>query len=302
MLKGIDISHHEGTVDFASAKSAGISFVYHKATEGVDFTDSLFQPNVYNAMKAGLPVGAYHFARPDYGNKPEDEAQHFVNTISVFKYNLLPVLDLEVPVSMTDRDLYNWAKTFIDAVKAQTGYNVMFYTYLDYLVKEYPALKNLANDQVPLWIAEYGSNTAPSIPGWDWVMWQYTESENVPGVGTCDCNYAQDLNAIKTQILLKLGSTGELVRKLQARLGIPVDGIFGPQTEQAVIDFQKAHGLVPDGIVGPKTWAALFPPMYRVTVDGKVVVDSAVPEVIASAVQDAVNNRAQEIIVKPRGY
>jgi g-D-glutamyl-meso-diaminopimelate peptidase len=37
----------------------------------------------------------------------------------------------------------------------------------------------------------------------------------------------------------------------------PIDGIYGPRTIQAVIEFQTDNGLVPDGIVGPKTWAAI---------------------------------------------
>lgn len=57
--------------------------------------------------------------------------------------------------------------------------------------------------------------------------------------------------------LLKRGMTGADVKALQQKLKIPADGDFGPQTERAVIAFQKAHHLAGDGIVGPKTWAAL---------------------------------------------
>lgn len=56
---------------------------------------------------------------------------------------------------------------------------------------------------------------------------------------------------------LKIGSRGEDVRKLQAKLCCAVDGIFGPITEEAVKAFQKSKGLTVDGIVGPKTWAQL---------------------------------------------
>lgn len=47
------------------------------------------------------------------------------------------------------------------------------------------------------------------------------------------------------------------VKKLQAALHIFIDGDFGPQTEAALKEFQKAHGLVPDGICGPQTWYAV---------------------------------------------
>ena len=50
---------------------------------------------------------------------------------------------------------------------------------------------------------------------------------------------------------------GDLVRQVQAKVGVPPDGTFGPKTEAAVRAFQRAHDLVPDGIIGPKSWAAL---------------------------------------------
>jgi peptidoglycan hydrolase-like protein with peptidoglycan-binding domain len=57
--------------------------------------------------------------------------------------------------------------------------------------------------------------------------------------------------------LLRFGSRGPAVAKLQRKLGITADGIFGPVTRAAVRSFQKRHGLVVDGIVGPQTRAAL---------------------------------------------
>ncbi|MFZ5453743.1 MAG: peptidoglycan-binding domain-containing protein [Thermodesulfobacteriota bacterium] len=63
--------------------------------------------------------------------------------------------------------------------------------------------------------------------------------------------------AIVGRPTLRRPSTHELVKQVQAKVGVVVDGNFGPKTEAAVRAFQRAHGLVPDGIVGPKTWAVL---------------------------------------------
>jgi N-acetylmuramoyl-L-alanine amidase/Putative peptidoglycan binding domain len=56
---------------------------------------------------------------------------------------------------------------------------------------------------------------------------------------------------------LRRGSKDELVKTVQQKVGVDVDGKFGPRTEAAVRAFQRDHELVPDGIVGPKTWQAL---------------------------------------------
>jgi hypothetical protein len=57
--------------------------------------------------------------------------------------------------------------------------------------------------------------------------------------------------------VLRMGSSGEDVKKLQAALGIVADGDFGKATKSAVVKFQKKHGLYPDGVVGKNTWANL---------------------------------------------
>lgn len=61
-------------------------------------------------------------------------------------------------------------------------------------------------------------------------------------------------------MLLKVGSTGDDVKKLQELLGVDVIGKFGPKTEAAVKGWQAAHGLTPDGVVGDATWAKMFAP------------------------------------------
>jgi putative chitinase len=59
-------------------------------------------------------------------------------------------------------------------------------------------------------------------------------------------------------MLLKLGSEGEDVKKLQIKLGLEAIGKFGPKTDAAVKEWQAANGLTADGIVGEGTWSKLF--------------------------------------------
>lgn len=57
---------------------------------------------------------------------------------------------------------------------------------------------------------------------------------------------------------MRLGMSGPAVSDVQAALGIPADGLFGPHTQLAVMEFQSRCGLLVDGVVGPETWSALF--------------------------------------------
>ena len=58
-------------------------------------------------------------------------------------------------------------------------------------------------------------------------------------------------------MILKVGSKGDDVKKLQAKLGLAADGTFGPGTEKAVKKWQIDHDLNPDGIVGDGTWSKI---------------------------------------------
>ena len=67
-------------------------------------------------------------------------------------------------------------------------------------------------------------------------------------------------------MLLKIGSKGEDVKKLQAKLGTTADGSFGPGTEKLVKEWQATNGLTADGIVGDGTWSKMFPTTQPVQV------------------------------------
>lgn len=95
-------------------------------------------------------------------------------------------------------------------------------------------------------------------------------------------------------MLLKIGSTGEDVKKLQEKLGVDAGsaaGTFGPKTEAAVKAWQRANGLVDDGIVGSATWGKLFPdapiviPNFNLDLD-LVKLTGAIPSDILTQIPD----------------
>lgn len=81
--------------------------------------------------------------------------------------------------------------------------------------------------------------------------------------------------------LYRKGSRGEVVKQIQVALHLLPDGIFGPLTEEAVMEFQKTNGLVVDGIVGPATLAKLIPARLKKSkrfIDEIIIHCSATPE------------------------
>ena len=64
LLSGIDVSHHQGDVDWNAVGQAGIAFAFAKSTEGDTFQDPQFGTNCAGMKEAGIIRGAYHFFRP----------------------------------------------------------------------------------------------------------------------------------------------------------------------------------------------------------------------------------------------
>lgn len=83
-------------------------------------------------------------------------------------------------------------------------------------------------------------------------------------------------------MLLQKGSVGADVKKIQVRLNVAQDGIFGPKTQEAVKAWQLKNGLTPDGVVGNLTWSSLFPPVQTVEVLNTHKLQGAIPDEVIS--------------------
>lgn len=93
-------------------------------------------------------------------------------------------------------------------------------------------------------------------------------------------------------MLLKNGSNGEDVKKLQSKLGLTADGVFGPGTEAAVKKWQSDNGLTADGIVGDGTWSKMFGSIITEVVPSNGILDlnklkGKIPQSIFDILPDA---------------
>ena len=127
-IVGIDVSSHNGDIDFDKVKADGYSFVFIKASEGEDHHDSKFAVNYDKARASGLKVGAYHFFRKKTDGL--NQAKNFLETIGWRKLDLPLVIDVEdwsndknVKDDRTQRHL----AAMVDNLRSR-GFQVMIYT------------------------------------------------------------------------------------------------------------------------------------------------------------------------------
>ena len=182
-VHGIDVSHHQGNINWSEVYGAGYRFAFVKASEGVGWEDSNFVTNMENGRNAGLLMGAYHFARPDLGNDAIDEALYFVSVARDYLKGgyLRPALDLEVGSSLGKEALSNWVHEWMETLKNETGIEPIIYVnsnyannYLDTSVAKYD-----------LWIAHwtYDPTISPNTGIWDsWDFLQYSNNGSVSGI------------------------------------------------------------------------------------------------------------------------
>lgn len=187
---GIDVSHHNGIIDWKTAatkNSPKVDFVYIKCSEGANGKDNMFLKNVKGCKDNNLKWGPYHFAT--WNLKPVErdaaqEAQFFLSQIQISgKPDMPAILDIEsnVAIPYTKAEMVAYIKTFTDIFKA-AGYPIGIYGSPGFLNSYLPS--NHPFIDLPLWIADYTGAINP-VPGWKKVwMHQYTESGTINGVPT----------------------------------------------------------------------------------------------------------------------
>ena len=179
-LVGIDVSSHNGKINFERVSRAGIDFVFIKASEGAAFRDSRFASNYDSAKDNGLAVGAYHFFRFDVDGTLQ--ARNFVETIGDRDFDLPLVIDVEEhgnPYVFLRSKVVRQLRDMVDELTA-LEYRVMIYTNKD---GYYKFIKDNFDDY-PLWLCSL--NRRPEL---DWTIWQYSHWGVVDGIqGDVDLN------------------------------------------------------------------------------------------------------------------
>ena len=194
-MQGIDVSVHQRAISWKAIKAAGISFAYLKATEGVGFTDSSFARHTAEAKKVGIPVGAYHYARPDThvsAQDPISEADSFVDVVRPARGGLLPALDFEEP-GLAPARMLAWATAWLARVHERTGVKPLFYVSPGFWNQHLRGTTPFPD--CPLWLAHWGPNDgqphpAAPIAGWPAVtVHQFTSKGRIAGfAGPVDLN------------------------------------------------------------------------------------------------------------------
>jgi lysozyme len=183
--QGIDVSHHQGAIDWARLPAQGVDFAYIKASEGGDHRDRRFAFNWAGAKRAGIVRGAYHFftlCRPG-----AEQAANFIAAVPADPEALPPAVDLEYlgncSRKVTPQALHAELAAFIRAVEGRYRKPVLLY-----LTEEFDSTYQVsAQIERPLWLRSLLFE--PSFGARPWSIWQVSNFRRLDGIeGRVDWN------------------------------------------------------------------------------------------------------------------
>lgn len=177
---GIDVSHHQGSIDwenlfYENELDSAISFIYCKATEGIDHVDSEWSKNRSKLLELGKFHGAYHF----FSTKSDAllQAEHFMKHWKKEALDLPPVLDVETEAP-NDKLLIQSMKIWLRKVEKETGMRPVIYTSLHFYETKF---QSEFKDYL-FWIAAY-SRKPQCLTDERIIHWQYSDRGELPGIG-----------------------------------------------------------------------------------------------------------------------
>jgi len=171
-MKGIDVSHWQGDINWQKVKSSGIDFAIIKATEGVGYVDPCFKSYTQGAADTGLHIGAYHFLRL---GDAKQQAKEFINAIKPYKWDYPVAVDVEHNelLKMGRAGLTDFVIEFLDILKS-AGYYPMIYTGYNWCINHLYMSKIKYN----LWFARYNDHKGYGNVS----IWQYSSTGRVQGI------------------------------------------------------------------------------------------------------------------------
>lgn len=183
---GIDVSAHQGSIDWQQVADAGIQFVmiragYRGYESGSLVEDTRAQENYEGAKEAGLQIGAYFFSQATSLEEAAQEAQFFLEIINGWELTMPVVYDWEYidqsarTGGMDKRTVTDCTVVFCEMLQS-VGYRPMIY-FNRHQAEDFLYLEELTD--YPFWLALYSDRmTYP----YRLAMWQYTEKGKVPGI------------------------------------------------------------------------------------------------------------------------
>ncbi|MDE7197805.1 MAG: glycoside hydrolase family 25 [Lachnospiraceae bacterium] len=174
-VRGVDVSHYQGDIDWEKMAAENIDFAYIKATEGSRYVDERFRMNWENIEQTDLYYGAYHFF--SFDSAGETQAQHYISTVGSLEGRLIPVVDVEYYGDKRRR------KKELDRETIKRELDVLLcaleeeYHVKPILYTTYPAYHDLIEgsfDEYGLWIRNVYYMPDIGMKG-RWLYWQYTD-------------------------------------------------------------------------------------------------------------------------------
>lgn len=178
-VRGVDVSHYQGDIDWETLAGEDINFAFIKTTEGSGHVDTRFYENWEGADATDLKIGAYHFF--SFDSPAETQAQLYIETVGDLSGNLIPVVDVEFYGDKfsnppEEEELLAELKTMLALLEEEYGVKPMVYTtytfYYKYLDGEI--------DGYPLWIRNVYFSPNLDMRG-EWTFWQYTDQAVLEG-------------------------------------------------------------------------------------------------------------------------
>ncbi|GEB48029.1 MULTISPECIES: lysozyme [Streptomyces] len=188
-VEGVDVSGHQGNVNWKSLWDSGSRFAYVKATEGTGYRNEYFTQQYNGSYDIGMIRGAYHFALPG-SSSGAAQANYFVDYGGGWSKDgkTLPgVLDIEYNpygatcYGLSQSAMVNWIKDFTATYKSRTGRDAVIYTTTDWWTQCTGNNAGFGSTN-PLWIARYASGPGALPAGWGfYTFWQYTSTGPIVG-------------------------------------------------------------------------------------------------------------------------